>query len=196
MPQRWRCGAQPRVSQWWKTMNEAPDVAELKWPEGMAPFDLRSVAIQADPFKYYEWLRTNAPVLKARAAETDVWFISRYDDVKATLLAPKIFSSETADPKEVPFIGFFDAPRHSALRSIVAGAFTPKFIARYESDIRALAETYLDPLVQSGGGEIVGDFATRLTVDTISPSSRIGAKTPTRRVLNQGFRPKGLHYGE
>ena len=30
----------------------------------------------------------------------------------------------------------------------------------------------------------------------LNPSSRIGAKTPIRRVLNQYFRPKGLHYGE
>src|SRR5271168_1457821 len=30
----------------------------------------------------------------------------------------------------------------------------------------------------------------------LSPSSRIGAKTPIRRVLNQYFRPKGLHYRE
>ena len=29
-----------------------------------------------------------------------------------------------------------------------------------------------------------------------NPSSRIGAKTPIRRVLNQYFRPKGLHYRE
>jgi hypothetical protein len=30
----------------------------------------------------------------------------------------------------------------------------------------------------------------------VSPSSRIGAKTPTRHVLNQWFRLKGLHYAE
>ena len=32
--------------------------------------------------------------------------------------------------------------------------------------------------------------------DKVSPSSRIGAKMSIRRVLNQYFRPKGLHYRE
>src|ERR1700723_1315933 len=64
---------------------------------------------------------------------------------------------------------------------------------RYEREARRDAD-------ETGRGALEGllverDFDQTLgTAREFSPSSRTGAKTPIRRVLNQYFRPKGLHY--
>jgi cytochrome P450 len=81
--------------------DEAPELPpyshELSWPEGMAPFKVVDDGTQGDPYAHYEWMRDNAPVLRAHSPVSDVWFISRYDDVRRAMRAPKVFSSQVVD---------------------------------------------------------------------------------------------------
>jgi len=145
-----------------------PYPQDLVWPAHLRPFDPLDHSIQADPFPYYEWMREHAPVLRTRTSLGEAWFLSRYRDVVGVLRAPKIFSSELYDPKKAPQVLFMDDPDHTRLRVAVAHVFTPKAVTRLEDKIRSLARSYFSPLLDSGGGEIVENFAGPLTLDTIT----------------------------
>jgi NAD(P)H-flavin reductase/ferredoxin len=54
---------------------------ELAWPERLEPFKVVDDGSQGDPYEHYRWMREHAPVLRCQSATSDVWFLSRYDDV-------------------------------------------------------------------------------------------------------------------
>ena len=113
-------------------------------------------------------MRENTPVLRCWSPVSDVYFISRYDDVRKAFRAPKIFSSEVVSPPPMTFLTLFDAPNHTRLRKVVATAFTPKAIKLFEDRVRETAHKLLDGLLAKGGGEVVEDYAIQLSMATIS----------------------------
>ena len=123
---------------------------------------------RATPTQHYAWMRENAPVLRAPRAASDVWFISRFDDVRKAMRAPKIFSSQVVDPVPLTFLTLFDAPNHARLRQVVAPPSHPKAIAQFEDRVRENAHKYLDAMIAKGGGDAVEDFAIPLSMSTIS----------------------------
>jgi cytochrome P450 len=141
---------------------------ELDWPEGMEPFKVVDDGSQENPYAHYTWMRANAPVLRCWSPVSDVYFISRYEDVRKAFRAPKIFSSEVVSPPPMTFLTLFDAPNHTRLRKIVATAFTPKAIKLFEDRVRETANRLLDDLIAQGGGEVVEDYAIKLSMATIS----------------------------
>ncbi len=141
---------------------------ELDWPGELEPFKVVDDGSQGDPYRHYRWMLENAPVLRAASPASDVWFITRYEDVRKALRAPKVFSSEVVTPVPLTFLTLIDAPDHARLRQIVAKAFTPKAIGLFEHRIRETAEGLLDALVARGGGDVVEDYAIPLSMSTIS----------------------------
>ncbi|WP_433876164.1 cytochrome P450 [Sinomonas atrocyanea] len=141
---------------------------ELDWPDGLEPFKVVDDGSQGDPYAHYAWMLENAPVLRAASATTDVWFISRFEDVRKALRAPKVFSSEVVKPVPLTFLTLIDAPDHARLRQIVAKAFTPKAIGLFEDRIRETATRLLDGLIARGGGDVVEEYAIPLSMSTIS----------------------------
>lgn len=140
---------------------------ELSWPEELRPFETVDFSTQADPFRHYSWMRENAPVLRTYTPEVDVWYLSRYEDVRVAFRAPKIFSSATVDPVPLLFLTMFDAPQHTRLRHIVSSAFMPNAVGGFEQQIRSRGTKYLGELLENGGGDVVDMFAMRLTMATI-----------------------------
>jgi cytochrome P450 len=63
---------------------------------------------------------------------------------------------------------FKDPPRHEELRRLVSRAFTPRRVAELEDQIRSMCVSWLDPVVEAGAGEIVGDLAGRLPMAVIA----------------------------
>ncbi|HVA07883.1 MAG TPA: hypothetical protein VNG12_14175, partial [Acidimicrobiales bacterium] len=61
-----------------------------------------------------------------------------------------------------------DAPRQTALRRVVSGAFTPKRVGQLQDGIQNEAWRIVDEFVENGGGEVVQDFARKLPLWTIS----------------------------
>ena len=61
-----------------------------------------------------------------------------------------------------------DAPRHTKLRRVVSGAFTPRQVAKLEGAIAAEATRVVDEFVDGGGGDVVRDLAMKLPLWTIS----------------------------
>jgi cytochrome P450 len=129
-------------------------------------------------------LRAHAPVtfqpppdFGAVPAQQGYWAVTRHDDVVAVSRRPDVYCSGQGisfedQPMEMlemasSFI-VMDAPRHTALRRVVSGAFTPRQIARLNAAIAARAEEIVVELVARGSGDAVTDLAMKLPLWTIS----------------------------
>lgn len=146
----------------------SPYSEDLPWPVELKPFAAQDFEVQMDPFAHYAWMRKNAPALRTRTSDGDVWFLSRFTDVQAALRAPKVFSSEVVRPPPLVFLTLFDPPEQTRLRQVVASSFTPKAVGRLEERILEYGGAYLDALIATGGGDAVNEFALKLTMATIS----------------------------
>jgi cytochrome P450 len=60
-----------------------------------------------------------------------------------------------------------DDPRHARLRRIVSRAFTPRMIARFESDVQRAAAAIVDDLLETGPCDFVSNVAARLPLKII-----------------------------
>ncbi|MDV6247443.1 cytochrome P450 [Rhodococcus opacus] len=107
------------------------------------------------------------------------WFAFRYDDAQTIARHDGIFSSDffdqapmgihdPNDPEHVRFIDFSrrlmafnDAPRHTALRSVVRKAFTPNAVNRWRPTVERAVDELLD---QFAPGQSV-DFVEQLSID-------------------------------
>jgi cytochrome P450 len=63
---------------------------------------------------------------------------------------------------------FVDPPAHTAMRSLVSRALTPRRVATLEDTVRALSAELMDPLVGSDGFDYVQQFAAQLPSRVIS----------------------------
>ncbi|SAL01171.1 oxidoreductase FAD/NAD(P)-binding subunit [Caballeronia pedi] len=141
---------------------------ELDWPDGLEPFKVVDDGSQGDPYEHYRWMREHAPVLRCQSATSDVWFLSRYDDVYQAIRNPKLFSSEVVSPPPLTFLTLFDAPDHTRLRKVVQPSFLPLTLDPFTEQIAQRVENLLDAMIAKGGGDVVNDFAIPLSISTIS----------------------------
>lgn len=139
-------------------------------------FGLYDYAIHEDPYPTYARLREEAPVF--RNEEDDFWALSRHADVAAAIRDHTRFSSANGilleptmwGPDAHRFGSFLamDPPRHTRIRGLVSRGFTPRRIAELEPRIRRIARTHLEPAVQAGSFDLIGDFAAKVPMDVIS----------------------------
>lgn len=125
--------------------------------------------ICASPYQVYQQLRDDAPLYYNK--EFDFYMVSRFADVDRVLVDAETFSSARGDilevvkaDMEVP-AGMFiweDPPLHTAYRSVLARAFTPKRMNALEGLIRDYCARLLDPLVGSKRIDFLADFGAKL----------------------------------
>src|SRR5690242_10795718 len=132
--------------------------------------DLFSPEMRRDRYPAYDLLRAGSPVF--RLAAFDLWIILDYDGVRRALTDHDSFSS---DLSHVPGQGnpgnwfiFFDPPRHTKLRALIARAFTPRVVAGLESRIRELSRELLDPALDRGEVDLATEFAVPLAMRVIA----------------------------
>jgi cytochrome P450 len=129
-------------------------------------------------------LRRSAPVsFQERSdhgmvrSQRGFWAVTRHADVVHVSRNPELFcSGQGVGLGDVPIdllelnasFLVMDAPRHTALRRVVSGAFTPKRVAQLEDRINGQADRIVDEFVERGGGDIVQDLARKLPLWTIS----------------------------
>jgi cytochrome P450 len=135
--------------------------------------DLFSDDLRRNPFPAYERMRAAAPVF--HLAALDVWMVFDYDGVRRVLVDHDAFSSDLAlapghgNPGE--WFIFYDPPRHTKLRALIAKAFTPRVVANLEPRIRELSRQLLDQFMeQAAAGEVdlVAEFAVPLPMRVIA----------------------------
>lgn len=115
----------------------------------------------ANPFEYFDVLRTQDPVHWSE--EYRSWILVRHEDVVSGLQAPELSSDRIAPviqrmrSKDRPdfslietfefldrWLVFRDPPEHTQLRRLVHGAFSPRIIAAMKEKVVAVADDLLD----------------------------------------------------
>lgn len=127
-------------------------------------FDLANVAIQANPYPAYAWLRENAPLYKLDGAP--MWVVSRHAEVEAILRDHATFASDLGMHVPIMSIVMQDAPDHTRLRQTVNRAFTPRAVQHLAPRIAEIAHGLLDTM-PAGGVDFVHAYANPLSVTVI-----------------------------
>ncbi|MFC5748605.1 cytochrome P450 [Actinomadura rugatobispora] len=119
------------------------------------------------------------PLIKSGAG---YYALVRHADVVEASRTPDVFSSEPCSNSiaDLPrymarYFGSMinmDDPRHAKIRRIVSRAFTPRVLAKLETDLQATATRIVDDLLarapgDRAGGDFVTDVAARLPVQVI-----------------------------
>ena len=132
--------------------------------------------VHEDPYPTYARLRDEAPVY--RNDEFDFWALSRHEDVVGAFRNVDVFSNAygvSLDPsaygpeahRTMSFLAL-DPPRHTRMRSLVGKGFTPSKVAQMEARIRDIALEHLEPALERGSFDFIGDFAGKFPMDVIS----------------------------
>lgn len=140
--------------------------------------NLMSPANLQDPFPLYQWLRNNSPVHWNKHIGS--WMLTRFDDVRSAFSDFARFSSNNGEallkrveglsgPVKASFdIGyrFFyrqiqasDPPAHTAQRSLIAKAFTPRVMEGMRESIQLRVDGLLDHLEVLKKCDFVSQFA-------------------------------------
>ncbi len=137
-------------------------------------FDPYDVDINADPYPVYERLREEAPIYYNEGY--DFWALSRHHDVHQALLNWSTFSNTRSDILDIIKAGvelppgvilFEDPPIHTMHRGLMSRVFTPRRMAALEDQVRQFCVRCLDPLVGSGGFDIVAELAAMMPMRVI-----------------------------
>ena len=147
-------------------------------PTATAPSDLYydpyDLDINADPYPVYARLRDEAPIY--HNDKYDFWMLTRHADVEEALTNWQIFSSTRSDILDVIRSGFDlpggvimfeDPPTHTMHRGLLSRVFTPRRMAELEDRVRQYCIDCLDPLIGSGGFDIIEELGTMLPMKVI-----------------------------
>jgi cytochrome P450 len=141
----------------------------------MVEYSPFSEEVMADPHPIYRRLRDEAPVY--RLADYPCWALSRFEDVWNASLDAKSFSvAQGTTPSQLltkiqpvtPMLNNMDPPEHTKLRARLRPFFSPARVRELEPTIRGLFCEALDELVERSGGDLVGEFGTRVATKVAS----------------------------
>ncbi len=133
--------------------------------------------LDAIPHERFAQIRAMPGLAWHPHGDNGFWAVTRHADVRAVSRNPAVFSSAIghtnlwdleADALEARrSLIDTDAPDHTRLRRMVAGAFTPKNIRRWEEAVRDITVELLDEFVARGGGDWVELVAAPLPIRVI-----------------------------
>jgi len=153
-------------------------------------------AVQADPFGYYDQLRTHHPV--RRMPGTGFYVLTRYEDLRAVLRDPQTFSN-TLDLEElsgekarqlgalfhqrlaekgwphVPTLHQSDPPEHTRYRRLLNKVFSPGRVRQMIPDVQRICDQLIDAFAGNGRAEFVQEFAFPLPGIVISEQLGLAA---------------------
>ena len=141
-------------------------------------FDLKALPpdFYVNPFPYYHALREHAPVKRMPDGS---YLLTRYADVEHVYKNPKLFSSDKRrefKPKygdsllyehHTTSLVFNDAPLHTRVRRLIAGALTPRAISAMEPALVGLVDRLLDAMAAKREVDLIEDFAAAIPVEVI-----------------------------
>ncbi len=152
--------------------------------------------LQQCPYDAYKQLRDEAPVYNIPG--TDMWVVSRYDDVREVLMDPQRFPSSAADSQfrasagdteramkvmerfkekgwlPAPTLNGRDDPNHKQMRGMFNQAFKPSKIKEIDPKVETLAYELIDGFLEDGHCEWVKAFCVPLPLFIIG--EQMGAK--------------------
>ncbi len=150
-------------------------------------YDLYSQEYYQHAYEVFERIRQDHPVVLQPGidGETPIWFVSRYQDVKALLEDDRHFVLDfrrALDPDQIPrfrqgseildmvnnHLLTKDGEDHRRLRSLVTKAFTPRRINDLRPRIQAIADELLDRVQDQGKMDLVESYAFPLPIIVIA----------------------------
>jgi cytochrome P450 len=140
------------------------------------PQSLLDPEVMNDPYPFYRWLRSTAPVYWDEPMRA--WLVSRYDDVVALAHDPRASSMPPRGPDRAPrpqlletltgkVLMWNDPPARQRLRGLTEKAFFP-LIDRTPPRITQVTEELLDAVLPSGRMEVIRDLTGPLTSTVLS----------------------------
>ncbi|HEX6386806.1 MAG TPA: cytochrome P450 [Anaerolineae bacterium] len=145
-------------------------------------FDPRMPEFRANPYPFYDMLRTYAPVFYWET--WGMWFLTRHDDCNALLRDNRLGHGELIEPppRQRPLFEMQsrwmlvkNPPDHTRLRSLVHKAFTPRMIERLRDTIQDITDRLLDEVQDRGEMDLITALAYPLPVTVIA--SMLGVPT-------------------
>lgn len=123
-----------------------------------------------DPYPFFERIRDSEPI--TWVASLNMWFVTRYADVRAILVDTERFT--TADERSTVFDTFgaqmltTEGTVHDRYRGAMKHTFMPQNIKQHlEPAIRVAANRLVDAFQSANGVELREAFASRLPVQTM-----------------------------
>jgi cytochrome P450 len=139
-----------------------------------ATLDLFDGAFWRDPYPAYTQLRDDAPVRRVERADGVVWLVSRYADVRAALVDPRLSKDwrYTLPPEQraahpatpVPMMILMDPPEHTRLRKLVSRVFTLRRMEALRPRVEQVAAELIDGLRAENSVDIMASYAFLLPV--------------------------------
>ena len=137
-------------------------------------FDPYDVGINTDPYPVFRRLREESPLYYNEAH--DFYALSRFEDVERGLLNAATYISGRGAILELIKAGiemppgiliFEDPPTHTIHRRLLSRAFTARRVNELEGKIREFCARSLDPLVGSGGFDLIAELGAQMPMRTI-----------------------------
>jgi cytochrome P450 len=149
---------------------------------------LHDPAVRANPYPFYERLRSHDPIHWDAAAGMDGgWVLTRHADVMAALRDSHVSAERLEPPQGTEWLPeeyraaaqevfrvmphqllFLDPPDHTRLRGLVSKAFTPRLVEAWRPRIVQLANELLDPVEEAGQMDVIGSLAYPLPAIVIA----------------------------
>jgi len=163
---------------------------------GTPSINLFDADLQQCPYGAYKQLRNQAPVYHIPG--TEMYVVTRYDDVRAVLMDPQRFPSSAADTPfrasagnvergemvaarfaekgwvPAPTLNGRDDPNHKQMRAMFNQAFKPSRIKEIDYQVEGLAYELIDGFIGDGHCEWVKQFCVPLPLFIIG--EQMGAK--------------------
>jgi cytochrome P450 len=126
-----------------------------------------------DIYDYWAQCRRGRPIGRFGGPGSDVWLVTRYTDVELVLRDPKRFSSrvnaDTMGPVMGTVILAMDGEEHRRYRNLVAHAFRPSALERWESTLICPAiHRIIDGLAGRDRADLVAEVTSRFPVQVIA----------------------------
>jgi pulcherriminic acid synthase len=187
---------------WHRTVSRyhlhASDSAKRDKPQlnlKLAPPTLKSRQFEIDPYPLYKYLRTSLPIVYDEP--TDVWLVSRYDDVKAAL-THRGTSNNNYTWQIGPLLGHtivaMDGCEHAQHRALLSPSFRSKAIAVLEASITSVAADLLTRMRGRSQTDLVADFTAMLPARVMARALGLPAETPEEVARLKNWCAVGLAY--
>jgi cytochrome P450 len=155
----------------------------------LANYNYFDPALLSDPYDFYQRLRAEAPVYKARHPELDfdIYLVTTYPLVQEAAGNPALYSSAFAHvllgggavnpeadriiasaPCEPSLLLTYDDPVHKRRRLLVSGAFTPRMVAMMADSIAEITDSLVDNFIEKGACDFLREFAIHLPTYVIA----------------------------
>jgi cytochrome P450 len=136
-------------------------------------FDLADPQYRVDPFPLYEQLRDHAPLHYVPGGNhdgSDVYILSRYEDVSMALRDKDRFSShiERGTDLDFPLMVNRDAPEHTRLRRIANRSLNARLVQRLDTWVQGLIDELFDEILAADTVDWTDRYAQTLPVRIIA----------------------------